>query len=143
MTCLEKLLEYCKQHDIKLTNLRLEILTILAQASQPMSAYDILETHQKIRTTANIMSTYRILDFFIAHDLCHKINSKNTYTICCHPNQNCCQLLVCRHCGKKHECHSSEVSTLIQSLADKAGFTIEHSILEISGTCKNCKEVAP
>ena len=139
---LETLLDYCKQHDIKLTALRQEILTIMSQSQQPMSAYDILEVQQKTRKTANIMSTYRILDFFIAHDLCHKINSNNTYTLCCHPNKRCCQLLICRDCGHKYELHTAEISKMINQLAEKIGFQIDQSSFEITGLCHQCKEVA-
>ncbi len=147
---LAKIEKFCLQHNIKLTCLRKEVLTIFIDQSSPISAYELLNLINKAQTIEitttgdkatkryNIMSIYRVLDFLQQSALIHKLHTSNRYSLCCHPEKKMCQLLICNTCGQKTELHHELLDKTLEKLAQESGFQIAAHTIEITGLCRDC-----
>ncbi len=139
MTQINDIHQHCQSQGIKLTPLRKKVIEILNACDSPISAYALLEQLKQCHPTANIMSVYRILNFLEAHQLVHKIDNTNHYTLCCHPSSQICQLLVCQQCHQKFEIHTPEIDTLLQQIASEHHFQLMSNKIVLSGYCHHCQ----
>ena len=72
------------------------------------------------------------------------MESNNSYVVCHHFDEpaHTSVMLVCDNCAAVSEKHAHGVEKIIAGLADQAGFTLRHSVIEAHGLCENCAEVA-
>ena len=138
MPKLSEIKNYCQQNNIKLTSLRQSVLEILIKHSQPISAYDLLDILKETNPQAKIMSVYRVLDFLRDHYIVHKINTTHTYSLCCHPSTQLCQLFICSQCGKKLETHLQDINQALTEIAHKKNFVLQQNKIELLGLCQRC-----
>lgn len=113
---------------------------ILGKARKPLSAYEIIPimTKQLGHAVAPV-TVYRALQHLAAHGLVTRIESKNAYVLCQHPNEeHDCLFFICRECGKAEEAPDSKISRMLRDEASKLNFGINKQILEIVGLCKSC-----
>ena len=140
----------CEKRQVKLTPRRLQVLSILTQSHQPMGAYEILDCINQAELVANDSSekaqsiappiVYRALEFLLAEGLVHRIESKNAFISCDHPgHQYGAQFLICSGCDKVAELDNPDSSLLTE--ADNLGFKVDHSVVEITGVCKDCNKM--
>lgn len=139
----KKLLNNILMHkNIKLTQLRKDVLTILYEKNQPMGAYTILEKLKKKRVNAEPPTVYRVLKFLSEEKLVHRIESKNTY-VCCsglmeEVTEHKAILLLCKKCHKSYEFKDRNVFLSIIKFANKHHLDIDDSLIEMTGTCQQC-----
>ena len=129
----------CAKRNTRLTDRRLQVLEILLRSHQPMGAYEILACMNQAQSKAAIAPpiVYRALDFLLAEGLAHRIESKNAYICCVRPGHQCAaQFLICRGCEKVAELENRESELL--SDAARLGFTVDSSVVEITGHCADC-----
>lgn len=138
----------CENRRVKLTPRRLQVLTLLTQSHQPMGAYEILDClNQQVDQEAAAKSqsiappiVYRALEFLLAEGLVHRIESKNAFISCDHPgHQYAAQFLICSACEKVAELDNPDSSLLAE--ADNLGFKVDHSVVEITGVCRDCSKM--
>lgn len=80
---------------------------------------------------------YRALEFLLDEGLAHRIESKNAYICCVHPgHQGAAQFLICSACEKVAELEKQDSELL--SDAARVGFTVDSSVVEITGHCSDC-----
>lgn len=136
---LNKLIE---KNDIKLTDLRKDVLAILLQKHKPMGAYDVLEKLRKKRPNAEPPTVYRVLDFLVEAKLVHRIESQNAFVCCSHiDDQKTAHqtlLLICKSCQHSFEYTNPAFFRSINQFADKNSISIDSDLIEIKGTCKKC-----
>jgi len=113
---------------------------ILAKATKPLSAYDIIPLLAKLVGHAVAPTTiYRALQGLEQKGIVTRIESRNAYTLCRHPHENHdCLFFICRQCGAATEAPDNTVSQLLRKEAGKLGFGINRQILEVVGLCKRC-----
>lgn len=132
--------QYCQQRAIKLTPLRQQVLDILNQQTQPLTAYAILELLKLSNPKAQVMSVYRVLDFLQQHELVHRIENLNAFMLCHHlAEQHASQWLICKNCGAAKEYISSDFQHAIQHIESNTGFNVSSPTIELMGICKNCQ----
>jgi len=129
----------CEKRNTRLTQRRLQVLEILLRSHQPMGAYEILAclnaTQSKVAIAPPIV--YRALEFLLDEGLVHRIESKNAYISCVRPGHRCAaQFLICRGCEKVAELENRDAGLL--SEAARVGFTVDSSVVEITGHCADC-----
>jgi Fur family zinc uptake transcriptional regulator len=138
----------CENRRVRLTPRRLQVLTLLTQSHQPMGAYEILDClNQQVNEADAAKSqliappiVYRALEFLLAEGLVHRIESKNAFISCDHPgHQYAAQFLICSGCEKVAELDNPDSSLMAE--ADNLGFKVDHSVVEITGVCKDCNKV--
>jgi Fur family zinc uptake transcriptional regulator len=135
--------ELCAKRNIRLTARRLQVLEILLQSHQPMGAYEILAHLNQAQNKQTIAPpiVYRALDFLLAEGLVHRIESKKAFISCTKPGHQCtAQFLICRDCEKVAELENPDSALL--SEAANVGFAVDHSVVEFSGICADCRENA-
>lgn len=133
-------IDYCKQHQIKLTPLRQSILNIIKRCGSPITAYEILDRLKKEKPKAQVMSVYRVLSFLLDNGLIHRIESLNAVMMCSHLNEkHISQWLICGQCKKTQECALPSVGTMIDEIETETGFSVTSPTIELVGLCADCK----
>ncbi|MCP4492314.1 MAG: transcriptional repressor [Gammaproteobacteria bacterium] len=131
--------DLCASKDLRLTERREQVLRILLQSHQPMGAYDILAQLNQNHTRIAPPIVYRALEFLLEEGLVHRIECKNAFIGCVQPgHQGAAQFLICKDCDKVAELQNS-VSAL-EAGASNIGFAVDHSVVELTGTCADCQQ---
>lgn len=136
--------QLCKQHGLKLTKTRKQVLTYIWQSHKPLGAYTILELLANAQEGGRRVApptVYRALDFLQEVGLVHRIASLNAYIGCSSPKQHHqSHFLICKHCDSTAEIASSGISTAIAKAAEPTGFAVEQECVEVIGLCPRCRE---
>jgi Fur family zinc uptake transcriptional regulator len=124
------------------TQMRSAVFEALAGFDRPASAYDIADKVSKSqgrRVAAN--SVYRILDLFVGANLARRVESANAYIANDHPDcLHDCIFLICDTCGNTTHLDDDKLSGGVRAAAKEAGFTPERPVIEVRGTCPDCKD---
>lgn len=133
------LLDYCIEQKISLTPLRKAVLQILFKSNQPLTAYEILEKLKAVHANAEAMTVYRVLDFFKAHHIVHRVESSHRYMLCIEPNHHHpSQALVCKNCHNIVEIEDKDLAKALKKAGEKFGFVLSHDLVELQGKCGDC-----
>src|SRR5262245_47379981 len=89
----------CDQRGLRLTEIRLQVLELIAAPDKPIKAYDLLDKLKDDRGNAAPPTVYRALDFLLEHGFIHKLESINAYASCHHPSvAHHVPFLICDEC---------------------------------------------
>ncbi len=134
----------CREHGVRLTVKRRQVLSGLLQSHKAMSAYEIADyCKQEFGEAMPAMSVYRILDFLKDERLVHKLNTSNKYVACshitCDHDHEITQFLICGQCQRVSEINvnMSTIKTL-QHNVEKAGFHLISPQIEMNCLCDSC-----
>jgi Fur family zinc uptake transcriptional regulator len=137
----------CSERGLRLTAIRARVLGLIAEAGQPIKAYDLLD---KVRDgegagAAAPPTVYRALDFLLANGFIHKLESVNSFVACHHPNaaQHSAPFLICDACHKAVELEDEHVVTTLDAQARALGFSPQTQTLEVHGLCADCAQLPP
>jgi Fur family zinc uptake transcriptional regulator len=124
------------------TAMRAAVFHALASFDRPASAYDIADKvsqGQGRRVAAN--SVYRILDLFVGANLARRVESANAYVANDHPAcLHDCIFLICDTCGNTTHLDDDKLAGGVRAAAEGAGFQPERPVIEVRGTCPECKD---
>jgi len=133
----------CRLNGAQMTPLRIMILQTLWTAGHPLGAYEIRDllsemTDRKVAAP----SIYRTLDFLCDQGVAARIERRNAYVACKHPERNhACVFFVCESCGNAKEIENPKVEQLIHEDAKRLGFAVKHRVIELSGCCEPCQQM--
>lgn len=133
----------CAEAGERLTPARLAAYTELMTCDLPLSAYDLIaRLEKKEQRKIAPLTVYRHLDFLMRVGLVHRLESKQTYLACDHPEHaHESQYLVCSSCGRADELESKQISKLLEQLTNQQGFVPANSVVEVTGLCSDCNVV--
>ena len=124
------------------TSMRAAVFEALASFDKPASAYDIADKVSKSegrRIAAN--SVYRILDLFVGANVARRVESANAYIANDHPGcLHDCIFLICDQCGQTQHLDDDKLSGGVRAAATQAGFAPDRQVIEVRGTCEDCRE---
>ena len=124
------------------TQMRAAVFEALASFDRPASAYDIADKvsqEQGRRVAAN--SVYRILDLFVGANLARRVESANAYVANDHPDcLHDCIFLICDSCGNTTHLDDDKLAGGVRAAATGAGFKPVRPVIEVRGTCEDCKD---
>ena len=124
------------------TSMRAAVFEALASFDKPASAYDIADKVSKSegrRIAAN--SVYRILDLFVGANVARRVESANAYIANDHPDcLHDCIFLICDQCGQTTHLDDDKLSGGVRAAATQAGFAPDRPVIEVRGTCEDCRE---
>lgn len=137
--------DVARREGLRFTPQRRQVLEALLESHVPASAYDVIERIGRDRHGAKKLapiSVYRALDFLVAHNLAHRIESKNAYVACdrgeaCAPGATL--FLICDNCGAAAEASSDELGRLVTAETGRRGFMPSLKVLEVRGLCARCR----
>ena len=85
------------------------------------------------------LTVYRALEQLAGEGLVHKLESLNSWTICCGEHQaNPPVFEICNDCGNVTEQFDRELVKSLNSMSERSGFIPDRSIIEIHGRCDDC-----
>lgn len=132
----------CQERGLRLTPIRARVLGLVADAGQPIKAYDLLERVREGEGAgaAAPPTVYRALDFLLANGFIHKLQSVNAFVACHHPStaQHSVPFLICDRCHSAVELEDHEVVAQLEARAKALGFQPQAQTLEVHGLCARC-----
>ena len=136
----------CAEKGSRLTGQRRAVLACVAEGHEAVGAYDIIERMAGGAAGARPapITVYRALDFLLAHNLVHKVESRNAFVACsCAHEAGPSVLMICEACGAVSETAASELGTGLAALAARERFIPRHTVIEMSGRCTRCAGGGP
>lgn len=134
---LEQAQQKLQSKGYKITNARQDVLEILANNDQALTAYGIQDLLKNNCKEYQAITIYRVLDLLCELELVHKVYSINAYIKCSteknHDHHHHHQFLVCENC---HQIKKIENKT--SCTTSSKGFTVKQDIHEILGLCTSC-----
>ncbi|HZP67323.1 MAG TPA: Fur family transcriptional regulator [Rudaea sp.] len=129
----------CEARGLRLTEIRLQVLELIAASDKPVKAYDLLDRLKDDRGNAAPPTVYRALDFLLENGFIHKLESINAYVSCHHPSvAHHVPFLICDVCETAIEICDERVAKLLADQARSLGFRARAQTLEVHGVCKSC-----
>lgn len=129
----------CEARGLRLTEIRTQVLVLIAASEKPIKAYDLLDRLKDARSNAAPPTVYRALDFLIDNGFIHKLQSINAYVSCHHPSVvHQVPFLICDECESATEICDERVAGLLADQAKSLGFRARAQTLEVHGVCKRC-----
>jgi len=124
----------------RLTELRASVLRELAASHQALGAYDVIQRLSAAGRAVAPISVYRVLDSLLEVGLVHRIESRNAFIACHapHDERRPILFLVCDVCGTVAETGEAGLNEALQSAAQNAKFTLNDTVLEMTGLCEHC-----
>lgn len=136
----------CRERGLRLTPIRANVLRLIAQASKPVKAYELLEWVREGKGVgADAPPTvYRALDFLMANGFVHKLASVNAFVACHHPSsaRHSVPFLICDRCHSAVELEDRAVVAQLEQRARALGFRPQAQTLEVHGLCAACAKAA-
>jgi Fur family transcriptional regulator, zinc uptake regulator len=132
----------CAERGERLTPMRRQVLEILAASHKPLGAYEIMDQAARTGPRPAPITVYRALDFLRENGLVHRIESRNAFMACGrnHGSDALIAFLICERCGAVGEAPAAAIAQPLSAAARSAGFTPTLSVIEITGTCANCRK---
>ncbi len=129
----------CELRGLRLTEIRQQVLELVAASEKPVKAYDLLDQLKDDRSNAAPPTVYRALDFLLENGFIHKLQSINAYVSCHHPSVvHQVPFLICDVCESAIEICDERVAGLLNDQAQALGFRPRAQTLEVHGVCKRC-----
>ncbi len=135
----EKYAETLRKQGLKVTPQRLELITLLTQLKEPMSAHEIKEKWKK--GEIDTVTLYRALDALVDASIVRRVDLQHGHTDyeLIVPGEHH-HHLVCTGCGTIEDfigCPGTNMEKLALKSSSQFASLREHS-LEFFGTCKTC-----
>lgn len=128
----------CQAQSLRLTPVRRRALEILLEAHEALGAYDVLARLDADGFGSKPPVAYRALTFLVEAGLAHRIERLNAFVACTTPGAaHDPAFMICNSCGTVAE---SEAQDAMKPSAAAAGFQIERTVVEATGTCPACQE---
>jgi len=130
----------CGTRGVRLTALRQQVLELLWESGRPMGAYELIEALE-LRSARPVgpPTVYRALAFLTSQRLVAKLESRNAYVRCVHPERRHDSLFfICGSCGGAVEFDQPRLKEVIAADAARIGFRPARRVIEVEGTCATC-----
>lgn len=126
---------------LRRTRQRATIADVLTDLEEFRTAQDIHDLLRHRGDTVGLATVYRTLQSMAEAgevDVVRTPDGQASYRACGQADRHHHHHLICRSCGRTVELHLDAVEALIDSLAERHGFTdVDHS-LELYGLCAVC-----
>lgn len=136
LSFLEKAQKKLQSHGYKITDARSDILELLSNSSQALTAYGIQDLLKQAGKEYQVITIYRVLDLLCELKIIHKIYSINAYIKCSQGKEHDHhhhQFLVCEKCYQ-----IKKIDNKILCTRTNRGFIAKQDIHEILGLCNTC-----
>ena len=134
----------CHERSVQFTPMRRAVFEVLLQFDQPIGAYDMIrELEAKLDRVISPPTVYRTLDFLLEQKFIARIETKNAFVPCAHPDhEHTCVFFICETCGHSAEVENEKIEALFEQDAAALGFQIGKRVIEMQGLCATCQNAA-
>ena len=120
------------------------IVNVFLRQEGHLSADDLVEIMHRNNHKISRATVYRTLQWMVEAGIARKVDFgegrfrfEHSYR---HPRHF---HLICKTCNQSSEFLSSDVEALVEEIASARGFTARQSVLQIYGTCEDCRTGRP
>lgn len=132
--------QICTLRGIRMTPVRRRVLELILRAEQPIRAYALLAQLERGRGKLGPPTVYRALDFLLAHQLIHRVETLNAFVACGDvEHSHMSQFVICEDCGATEEIRDDEIAESLRRLGEDRGFAVERQVIEARGRCPACR----
>ena len=133
----------CRARGVEFTEVRRSLLEALWRAHQPLGAYDLLpHLAYALGRRFGPTTVYRGLEFLRSQGFIARIETLNAYVACAYQDHaHACIFFVCTCCGNATEMENPVLEQLLIHDAGKLGFEVNRKVIEIEGTCAQCRVI--
>jgi Fur family zinc uptake transcriptional regulator len=130
----------CRERGAQFTEVRRRVLEALWQAGQPLTAYELMpRLEAALERRLAPPTIYRSLDFLMDQRLVSRIESRNAFVPCAHPEHpHACVFFVCDRCSTSVEVENTAIEHLLADGAASLGFEVRRRVVELQGLCAQC-----
>lgn len=129
----------CTERGLQLTPVRRRVLEYLLGEHRALGAYEILDRLRADGLGNQPPVAYRALEFLVSHGFAHRIEKLNAFIACGLPGQaHQPAFLICSDCGNIAETDTGSTAGGIGLAAKENGFAVDHTVIEVEGTCARC-----
>lgn len=134
----------CRERGAQFTEVRRRLLETLWEAGHPLGAYELMpRLEAALGRKLTPPTVYRSLDFLVSQGLVSRVESRNAFVPCAHPEHpHACVFFVCEGCGASAEVENHALEHLIAHDAAALGFEINRRVIEMQGICARCRAAA-
>lgn len=131
----------CSERGAQMTPLRRLALETLWQAGEPLGAYELMpKLEASLGRKLTPSTIYRALEFLVGQGFVSRIESRNAFVPCAHPEKaHACVFFVCDLCHGSVEVDNPALEGIVEHEAEQLGFRVAHSVIELRGTCADCR----
>jgi Fur family zinc uptake transcriptional regulator len=130
----------CGQRGVRLTALRRRVLELVWHSHRPVGAYDLLGELARGGRRAAPPTVYRALQFLLDQGLVHRIESRNAFIGCAHPeDRHVVEIMLCLQCGRAAELPDDRIASAVRNAAKRLGFEVQRQTIEVTGLCAACQ----
>jgi Fe2+ or Zn2+ uptake regulation protein len=146
-------LQQLKAAGLRVTQPRRLVVAALAEASHPLSAYELRDQLETDGEKADVVTVYRILECLEEQGLIHRLTGSGPNSgkvmrcqlgdeSACehHGHHHCHHVLVCQQCQRVEEVHCHGMEGVVAQVGTETGFAINHHTLEFTGVCPDCQK---
>jgi len=131
----------CRMRGQRFTPMRRSVLRLIAEAEQPLGAYDLMARLGAEQERVAPPTIYRALDFLAGQGLIHRVHSKNAFVVCRAAGApHSAALLICAACGRVREVPCTVLEGHVIAHAAAFDFTVESLAVEVRGRCADCRD---
>lgn len=135
---MDKVIEILKEHNLKITAPRKEILKILLESDVPLNADQLYKLTRKNKSP-NFTSMYRILNQLNEENIIDKSLYQNgVYYYELLQNKKHNHYIICEKCGKMAILNSCPIDEYKTEIEKESGYKLENHFIEFIGICPEC-----
>lgn len=138
---IEEIEQRCAKDSLRLTPTRRRVLELVLAADGPVKAYELLDQLKAEQPSAAPPTVYRALEFLLEHHFIHRLETLNAFVSCFHPeHRHQGRFLICEHCDAVIELPERVATPELEAYATEQGFEPSRQVLEIYGSCRDCRQ---
>ena len=133
---LKKFLDYLKQHRLKITNQRIELVRKILHVGGHFTVEDIIFLFNKQEESISRASLYRVISLMLEAEILieHHFNQNAKYYENAR-NYKHHDHLICLNCGYIEEFYNEQIEKLQEKVAHKNSFKLKSHSLNLYGEC--------
>ncbi len=130
----------CAARGAQFTPQRRAVFRLILEARTPITAYELLNLLRVSHAKATPATIYRAIEFLVANDLIHKVESLSAFIPCIEVagHGHAAQFYICQRCGNVAERDNMAVLEALAAAAAEIGFRPANIIVEVEGLCSAC-----
>ncbi|WEX85742.1 transcriptional repressor [Sinorhizobium garamanticum] len=130
----------CRERGLQFTIIRRQVMETLIKAGQPLGAYELMGALQdSLGRRLAPPTVYRALEFLQEQHFVSRIESRNAFVPCAHPDHpHACVFFICDNCGASEEVEDRTIERAVARDAASLGFRVARRVVELQGTCATC-----
>lgn len=131
-------LDLLRDHGLRATSQRIEILHAVMEHEEHPTAEDVWEQAREDQPTLSLSTVYDTLSRFVELGLLDELHAgegATRYEFFDRPHIN----LVCTECGHVEDTDAGELGAVIEEAEGASAFAVDPQPIELEGRCSDCR----